>query len=251
MVPTWSLNGVDRLSRELVQQMRRAYYACITQIDYNLGHLFARLRELNELDNTLIVFTSDHGDMLGDHHMGAKTIFLEGSAHVPMLIRAPDSLLSRDLAGAQSDALACLADLMPTFLRAAGVEQEPIMDGLDLLAVLQGRARARETFIGAYSDHFCAIADRHKYVYTSTGGAELMFNLAKDPMEQHNLTKDAAVRPMRDRLRKLLIDSLGSSGHPVAASGELKPLTPAPVRESVARWPGFHTREHTDTDVLH
>ena len=125
MSPTWQLNGIDRLSPQVIQQARRAYYACITQIDYNLGHLFARLRELGLLDDTLIVFSADHGEMLGDHHMGAKTVFLEGSAHIPMLIRGPERLIPRELTGLQSDELVCLADLMPTFLSAAGREQRP------------------------------------------------------------------------------------------------------------------------------
>ncbi len=58
--PTWLLNGVDRLGEQVIQQIRRAYYACITQIDYNLGYLFSRLRELNLLDKTLLVFSADH-----------------------------------------------------------------------------------------------------------------------------------------------------------------------------------------------
>lgn len=87
MGPTSSLNGCDRFSPALLRDVRRAYYACLTQIDYNLGCVFARMRELGLLDNTLIIFSSDHGEMLGDHHMGAKTVFLEGSAHVPLLVR--------------------------------------------------------------------------------------------------------------------------------------------------------------------
>lgn len=68
---------------------RRAYYAMITQVDYALGRLFASLRE-NGLDkNTWVIFTSDHGEMLGDHHMSQKNLFFEGSAHVPCLIMPP------------------------------------------------------------------------------------------------------------------------------------------------------------------
>lgn len=66
MTPTWSSNGIDSWSIERIRDARRAYYALITQIDYQLGLLLGRLRELGELDNTTILFTSDHGEMLGD-----------------------------------------------------------------------------------------------------------------------------------------------------------------------------------------
>lgn len=86
---TFLLDNVHRLSAKQKLASKRAYYACITQIDYSLGLLFARLRELGLFDKTWIIFTSDHGDMLGDHHMGAKMTFFEGAAHVPMIIKPP------------------------------------------------------------------------------------------------------------------------------------------------------------------
>ncbi len=72
-----------------LEASRRTYYACITQIDYALGRLFGTMRENDLFRNTWIIFTSDHGEMLGDHHMSQKNLFFEGSAHVPLLIVPP------------------------------------------------------------------------------------------------------------------------------------------------------------------
>ena len=86
---TRHLNNIDRYSAAQIRAVRRAYYACITHVDYTLGLLFARMREMGLLENTWIVFASDHGEMLGDHHLGAKSVYFEGSSHVPLLVRPP------------------------------------------------------------------------------------------------------------------------------------------------------------------
>jgi arylsulfatase A-like enzyme len=255
--PTRKLSSADRLSDAVLAQAKRAYYACITQIDYNLGHLFARLRELRLLDNTLIVFTSDHGEMMGDHHLSSKSVFLEGSCHVPMIMRAPQQLLPETYHGTQQDHLVSLADLMPTFLAAAGVPaaQNPPMDGADLLASVTSQAPARQQFIGAYEDHYCIIDGQWKYHYSHTGGAELLFNLEQDPMETRNLAASPELRETRQRLRAALAKALAASGKPAGAdSGELKILgeTPRDRRQQNAnRWPGHHSRDYTPSDVLH
>jgi arylsulfatase len=81
------------------------------------------MRELNLFENTWIIFTTDHGDMLGDHHMGAKSVFLEGSAHIPLLIRTPFSSWEKNsFSGKKSDTLVNLVDILPTVLNIAGIK---------------------------------------------------------------------------------------------------------------------------------
>ncbi len=114
-------------SAEQLANSRRAYYACITHIDYTLGLLFARMRELDLLENTWIIFTSDHGENLGDHHMGAKSSFMEGSAHIPMVVRPPAAAWDpKPLAGRRVDTLVTLADVMPTILRLAELTDDAV-----------------------------------------------------------------------------------------------------------------------------
>jgi len=252
---THVLNSADRFSPEQVREIRRAYYACITQIDYNLGLLFGRLRELNLLDNTLIVFNSDHGEMLGDHHMGAKTVFLEGSAHVPMLLKAPRGIEGfSDLRGGTTcDSIVTLADLMPTFLAAAGVARPADMpkESVDMIEYLRGRA-PRTRFTGAYADQYSLIDGDWKYLYTSTGGGELLFNLKDDPYEQHNL---AAQKPdIAQKMHAALAEEVSQHGYDKLKPGTRK-LPVQPAREAAAiregGWPGWHSRDHTPEDLLH
>lgn len=249
--PTWALNGADQFSPDMVRRVRRAYYALVTQIDYNLGLLLARMREMGLFENTLIVFTADHGEMLGDHHAGAKTVFLEGSAHVPMIVRPPSGPGWEGLRGKRCDGLVCLADIMATFGAAAGVPM-PENDGLDLVAVARGEAR-RERFFGTLDRFHCVIEGRLKYLFCDAGGSELMFDLEADPREEHDLVRAGTHHGERLHLRALLADHLQKIKSPAAAGGEL-----LSTREAVGRkeqranpWPGFHSRNHPPFDVLH
>ena len=251
---TFSLNGGDRFSPEQWRGVRRAYYACITQIDYNLGLLFARLRELGLLENTLIVFHSDHGELLGDHHLGAKTVFLEGAAHVPLLLRAPREMEAfSDLRGGTGcDALVTLADLMPTFLAAAGLPRPDDLPGTsaDLVGIHRNNT-SRTRYVGAYHDQYGLIDGDWKYLFTSNGGSELLFNLTNDPRERHNL---ASQHPeICSAMQRQLAEELGRHGYAgMKADARALPVTPAGTQDPrQARWPGFHSRDHTPEDVLH
>jgi len=254
--PTWQLNGADRFSPELIRDIRRAYYALITQIDYNLGLLFARLRERGELDNTLILFTSDHGEMLGDHHLGAKTLFLEGAAHVPMLVRPPSGPgfeRYADLRGTRCEALVCLADVLATCTAAAGTGPGAAHDGLDLIALARGETTPREHIFGWCADFTAVIESRYKYLFTETGGSELLFDLQTDPGECHDLIGDPVHAETHRRLRATLAARLHAAGHPAAATGDLRATRSAPTRQQLRTqaWPGFHHPDHTDDDLLH
>ena len=248
---TFRLNGCDRFSESLLRDVRRAYYACITQIDYNLGRLFARLREMKILDKTLILFTSDHGDMLGDHHIGAKQVFLEGSSHVPLLIRPPPAYEGDEHRGRTCVELVTLADVYPTFLNEAGVElsEDFGIDGLDLMDVIRGRG-SRKTFFGACGDHYGVIEGKNKYIYCSMGGAELLFDLDSDPYETRDLTGEKAQREILDDLRTKLVAKMEKTDLGVVKSGEFIVKPPPDEREARGRWPGYHSRVLPE-DVLH
>jgi arylsulfatase A-like enzyme len=257
MGPTWQLNGADRFPAHLIREVRRAYCALITQIDYNLGLLFSRLRELGLLENTLILFTADHGEMLGDHHMGAKTTFLEGAAHIPLIVRPPQGPGFERYQGLRanwSGALACLADVAPTCLAAAGlpVPPEARMDGLDLIEIARGRQH-RDRLIGCCAAFSAVIEDRWKYIFCEQGGAELLFDLVADPLECQNRAEDPSAAGELERLRGLLSSALERAGHPAAGRGRPRSTQPAPGRAEVRAhsWPGFHHAWHTDHDVLH
>jgi len=238
LTSTYTLNGADRFSAELLRDIRRAYYALITQVDYALGLMFARLRELGLLENTWILFTSDHGEMLGDHHLGAKSVFLDGSAHVPLPVCPPaGSDLPR---GAVCDGLATLADVYATCLARAGaaVPEDTPHDGLDLLALAGGEA-GRERFFGQCGDQLAVIEGDLKYIFCYPGGGELLFDLGRDPYEQHNCLNDPAYGEALARLQRALAAQQAQVSPASVAEGR---LIPTPVQPSAAlrgRWPGY------------
>lgn len=244
-----------RFSPEQLRNIRRAYYACITQIDYNLGYLLARMREMGHLSDTWIVFTSDHGEMLGDHRMGAKGVFMEGSAHVPMIVRPPaPPWKTTALMGRRCDEVVCAADVMPTALGIAGVEPPATakMDGIDLMAVVRGEAR-RERLFGRFQDLHAVIEGRFKYHFVARGGAELLFDLCADPYERHNLGRSPEHAPTLEAMRGHMTRHLATvDPRAVSAEGKLQPVGPEPTPEHAAglQWPGLHSREFP-TDVLH
>lgn len=251
--PTYSLNNIQRFGPEQIRNVRRAYYACITQIDYNLGLLFARMREMGLLRNTWIIFTSDHGEMLGDHHLGAKTIFFEGSSHIPLLIRPPGEWDAEPRRGSRCDGIVCLADVLPTCLSIAGADRQAgaPCDGLNLLDAAEGKAR-REILHGQCLDYHMVLDERFKYVFASRGAAEMMFNLREDPYEQHELIRAGENKDALAKFRGLLIDRLARQKNPAVKDGRLvsigEPKTPRQVRAT--SWPGFHSTKNPN-EVAH
>ena len=254
MGPTYLLNNLHRFSKEQVKAVRRAYYACLTQIDYNLGLLFARMREMDLMKNTWIIFTTDHGEMLGDHHMGAKSVFLEGSAHIPLIVKPPgDAWDTKEIYSERCSEIAALKDIMPTCLDIAGIprDQQPPSDGVNLIDLLKGDAK-RSELIGNCSGYHMVLDAYVKYHYAQAGAEELLFDLEKDPYEQKNLINDPAYADRLEKLRKRLTESLTDFGSPAVQDGKLV-STGDPKSEIEAHeqsWPGFHHRD-VPSDVLH
>jgi arylsulfatase len=258
----------DLLAPETLRAARAAYYGLITQIDYNIGRLFGALDDHHLFDETAFLFTSDHGEMLGDHYGGAKQYFYEGSAHVPFILRLPDSFESRPV-GATLEHPVCLADVYATLVAAGGGDvsgQGGALgsdegDGQDLVALATGRLeRPRQWLEGACGrpqPKWHGLTDgRWKYIYYFGDGIEQLFDLQVDP---HELTDLAAAPPAAeprsklDECRALLIERLQRRESPLVHDGRLAVL--GMPEESVASRrarPGFgyHTSEFP-ADVRH
>ncbi len=117
--------GVDRtayrahLTEEQYRRMRAGYMGCITHIDYQLGFMQEVLTRSKLWGDTLVIFTADHGDMMGDHHLLRKSYAYEGSARIPFVIKYPNGW---DRPTGSFEQVVGLQDIMPTCLDAAGVE---------------------------------------------------------------------------------------------------------------------------------
>lgn len=240
--PTIRLNQIDRLSKQQVSQIKKAYYACITQIDYNLGLLFAKMREKELLENTWVIFTSDHGDMMGDHHMGAKSVHLEGSAHVPMIIKPPAAFGASDrrYKGRRCQKAVTLADVMPTILNISGIPWEGQVDGTDLISYLdEGEERA--VYGNCEDKYLFLLKDGYKYLWSWYGGEELLFHITEDPKEACNLAASEAYRERKQSMRQELMSYMAELRPGLFEGG--KPKTGSPIRDrnDISAFPGLNT----------
>ena len=201
-----------RFTNEQSQRMRAGYMGSCTHIDYELGRMMEVLERGEKiLDNTLILFTSDHGDMMGDHYLHRKTYAYEGSVRIPFLIRYPVDL---DLPSGIFKQVVGLQDVMPTILESAGIEIPNAVTGKSVFKSIKG-GKWREFIHGEHSPCYSLQEAMHyltdskeKYIYFPATGKELFFDLKKDRREIHNLSKDSVYADRVKIWRKRLIDLL-------------------------------------------
>lgn len=191
------------LDPEALRRMRVGYYACITHLDHQIGRLLTALGEEGLMDNTVILFVSDHGEMLGDHLLFRKAKPFQGSARVPLFLSGPERLVGRGVRGE----LAELRDVMPTLLELAGAPVPAAVDGHSLLRPTARPYLHGEHALGEDSMHFI-VTPTDKFVWYSQTGRELYFDLERDPHETHNAAADPGCGPRVDQLRRLLAGEL-------------------------------------------
>jgi arylsulfatase len=223
--------GIDfqsepRNPEELRHRMLQAsYYAMIEQLDHEFGRLLDHLESIGARENTLVIFTSDHGESLGDHGMLLKGCrFFEGLVRVPLILSWPTGFSG----GRRSDALVELLDLAPTICDAAGLEQPWYHHGQSLMPVLHGgqnhhRDFVRTEFYGAinYPDqtHATMFRDR-RWKLVTYHGKDLfeLYDLEADPWEHEDLSRSPSHQGV-------LLDLLRRSFDATVAA-----LPPAPER---------------------
>ncbi len=206
----------DRLDPAWTRETRRHYYAQCTHIDYQLGRLFGELAKRSWWQDTLVVFTSDHGECLGDHGLFNKSNFLNASARVPLLVKPPRGLPNHRL---ECDEAVMTADLMPTILAVCGATPTAPMDGRSLLPALEGREVGDSRLCGECRDFAFATDGIYKLCWYRHGGVAQLFDLRADPDDLHDLS---AVLPTDvARLKQQLAAWFILHGRPHARDGEL------------------------------
>jgi arylsulfatase A-like enzyme len=192
-----------------MDELQRVYYAMTSTVDEQVGRLLAAIDKAGVRENTIVVFTSDHGEMFGAHGRVFKMTFYEESARTPLLMRWP----GRITAGSQSDSCISAVDLMPTLLRLAGQSALPkAVEGMDLsglalgkggpepeAALLQGMGH---TFQWQDGFEWRALRDkRYTYARYLRDGRELLFDNVADPLQKQDLVSDEVHRGTLKRLR--------------------------------------------------
>ena len=154
-----------------IQQLRAGYYAAITHMDHQIGRLVSALVEEQIMDNTIILFVSDHGEMLGDHLMFQKAKPFQGSIRVPLFISGPERYVGKH--GTVCTDLAELRDVMPTLLELAGAPIPETVDGTSLLHPVEREYLHGEHTLGEDSMHFI-LTKEDKYIWYSQTGREVV-----------------------------------------------------------------------------
>jgi len=180
------------LQGEKLLSTRAGYYGLLNHLDDQLRRFFHPMGGINLGNNkkTVVLLTSDHGEMLGDHYMWRKGRAYEPSARVPFILCSPsDFEIQKNVT---SDAVVTLADIMPTLLDFAGVSAPGSVDGRSLLPVLRGEEeRVREALHIEHAPFQHALTDgQEKFIWNVKDGREQFFDLVEDPNEMHDAIGD-------------------------------------------------------------
>ncbi len=188
---------------------RKAFYALCTHIDQQIGALIGTIREEGILDDTIIMFTSDHGDMLGNHNLWAKQTFYEWSAGVPMVLMGTANC-PRVGYDRTDDRLVCLQDVMPTLLDLAGIPIPDSVEGQSMVSDGRRRTLYGEFGEGGHSSRMLR-DETHKLIYYPVGNVFHLFDLENDPDEMHDLAGDPGSANRLESMKGQLLDELYGS----------------------------------------
>ena len=179
-------NGVDytEFNDSHKQKIRAHYAGLVKHIDHEVGAIIDALRQQGLLDNTVIIFSTDHADYLGDHNLIGKASFYESAWKIPLLAR-----ISGSVPGQVCNDLVDLLDVTATMLSTAGVDIPKHMDSRPLPGLGLMGDSPRERIIGMLTDGWCNFDGEWKLAKYATGES-VLFNLIVDPDEQRNLAPD-------------------------------------------------------------
>ena len=204
-----STDVIDVTQPESIREVRRAYYALYTYIDDKIGEIINTLADQGLDKNTIVIFTSDHGDMLGEKGMVQKRNFNEWSARIPLIIKYPNG----EHGGNIQSTPVSLVDLLPTMLDWVGIPEAQRLDydGASLVPLMNGEFDSERFALienhseGVYTTCFSVVKDAFKYNWFTGYGSQLI-NLADDPGEWDNLSGQPEYARLEHDMRKIILD---------------------------------------------
>jgi arylsulfatase A-like enzyme len=203
---------------EYIDLVRRAFFATMTHIDHQIRAVLGTLNEEGLRNNTIVAFTSDHGDMLGQHRMWGKTLFYEDSTRIPLVILPPQSM---DIGprGRVDDRLVEISDIMPTLLDLCGIPIPETVEGHSIF----GDERRLEIFgefaVGKNATRMLRQGN-HKLIYYPAGNKFQLFDLASDPGETRDLFGSPGHKQIAEDLQGCLAAHLYGEDQQWLSSGK-------------------------------
>jgi arylsulfatase A-like enzyme len=224
------------------QRTSAAYWATISFIDYEVGRILTVLKESGQYDNIIIVFISDHGDMLGAHGLATKGIATsyEEVYNIPFILRVPGMQGQRE----DTQTLVSMVDIAPTLLDLCGVAPLKAAQGRSLRPVLENTANSeewRDAYGEFYGQRFVYTQrivwhENWKYVF-SPGGIDELYNLAEDPHERINVAEDPAYRDILIKMTAHMWRKMQAIGDESLFNTQYATLRTAPVGPGVLHNP--------------
>jgi arylsulfatase A-like enzyme len=238
---------LDAMDEDTRQTLRAIFMGLAAEVDHHLGRIFDWLKATGQWDDTLVVLTSDHGEMLGDHFMWGKQTVYDPCFHVPLIIRDPRNSAT---GGAVVDALTESIDIAPTILDWLGATPPAVFDGASLMPFLAGETPRQWRDHVFIEQDFAEPGDptviqrrlgldlssanaailrekRWKYVHFNGGLPPLLFDLQADPNESRNLAGDPACAGELLRLARKMLDH--RMAHPFRALSSIAITERGPV----------------------
>ncbi|MEM7107286.1 MAG: sulfatase [Bacteroidota bacterium] len=203
----------NNLSDSLARCAIQAYYATISFMDAQLGRILDELDQLGLSENTIIVFTSDHGYHMGEHGYYQKTTLFEDADHVPLILSYP----KMRMAGRSTSAMSELIDLYPTLTSLAKIQAPEYMAGIDLNPVLQDIDReVRISAFTQYGSGYTVRTTNYRYTEWLNGGDDLieLYDLQRDPAEMRNLARQPSYLGVIEEMKALLKNRIAQANDP-------------------------------------
>lgn len=210
----WRDQGIDK---NLLRTIKAYYYATISFVDYQIGKMIDHLEKLGELDNTLILFSSDHGEYLGDYHCFGKRSFHDCSSRVPFLVRYPERFQKNQVC----EKPVGLVDVLPTFAAAAGADLSDLeLDGVDAADLASDKIDREMVYChfgaslndGPGKAIYTAVSKEYKYVYSTGDRREWLFDRKSDPQESRSIIGSPTGKPIAKMMKNNLLNHLKDQG---------------------------------------
>ncbi len=207
LMPNSYQKAAQRLSdipEEKWQEYKKYFYAMVSNIDVNMGRILEALESENLMNNTLIIFTSDHGDYLGDHGLISKSSHCyNGVVEVPLIIQGPNIPKINRL-----NSLVELTDIMPTVLDYLNIEIPLGVQGKSMMPLFKGKSEIRDCIYAEYgpTGYWQRVIRTNEAKYKcNTRGEEILFDLQKDEDEFKNIANNRSGKALLDEMRKKML----------------------------------------------